>query len=126
MKRWVLVTALLVAVAEGLRTWRAPRDQLARLGGDEFVVAVTHIDARDVGAFATRIRDSIRRPLEGEAAGAQLSASIGAVIWEPAGMRPTPSPGQLVAAADAAMYEAKHSGKDRIVERVWSPALSEN
>ena len=30
--------ALLVAVAEGLRTWRAPRDQLARLGGDEFLL----------------------------------------------------------------------------------------
>ncbi|MGK0741158.1 diguanylate cyclase domain-containing protein [Leucobacter sp. Z1108] len=117
---------VLISVADRFRETCRAGETVARLGGDEFVVAVTHIDARDVGAFATRIRDSIRRPLEGEAAGAQLSASIGAVIWEPAGMCPTPSPGQLVAAADAAMYEAKHSGKDRIVERVWSPALSEN
>jgi len=30
--------ALLVAVADGLRAWRAPGDQLARLGGDEFLL----------------------------------------------------------------------------------------
>lgn len=112
---------VLIAVSDRLRETCRAGETVARLGGDEFVVAVTRIDANGVGELATRIRDCIRLPLEGEAEGAPLSASIGAVIWDSSGAGPLPNPTQLVSAADAAMYEAKHGGKDSIVQRVWPP-----
>jgi len=117
---------VLITVADRLREICRAGETVARLGGDEFVVAVSQIDADGVAGLATRIRERIRQPLDGEAEGAPLSASIGAVIWEPSGTSPTPSPGELVAAADAAMYEAKHGGKDNFVQRIWLPVSGEN
>lgn len=104
-----------------LETCRA-EETVARLGGDEFVVALA--DARDANELAQRILDRIRAPLRGAAAGFRLSASIGVALWDAATSEHIPTPAEMVAEADAAMYEAKRRGKDGIVHRIVVPAES--
>lgn len=96
-----------------------PGDTVARLGGDEFVVVADGLDADGAHAFAERVRDSVRVPLDGPAAGLPLSTSVGVITWD-AGLVPAPpSAGALIAAADAEMYAAKRGGKDGIRTRAW-------
>ncbi|MEJ6555357.1 diguanylate cyclase [Microbacterium esteraromaticum] len=89
-------------------------DTVARLGGDEFLIAATGMDDDETARFAERVRSVVREPLDGAATGSPLSASVGAVHWHAAeGVEP-PSAERAVAAADAAMYRAKHAGKDGV------------
>ncbi|WP_336645937.1 diguanylate cyclase domain-containing protein [Microbacterium sp. USHLN186] len=94
-------------------------DTVARLGGDEFLIAAARLDEQTALQLAERVRAAVRRPLEGAAAGSPLSASVGAVHWMPARGDAAPAAADVVAAADAAMYEAKHAGKDGVRVRVW-------
>jgi diguanylate cyclase (GGDEF)-like protein/PAS domain S-box-containing protein len=101
--------ALLVQVAALLRRTLRLEDTCARLGGDEFAVLIEDVtDTQQAADVAQRI-------LEGLAAGCIVdghdvfvSASIGIATSEQA-----PSREALVAAADAAAYEAKAAGKGR-------------
>lgn len=94
-------------------------DNIARLGGDEFLVAVGGMADTAIRALADRILDAVRRPLDGAAQGSAVSASIGVMSWGAADRDRLPSAGGLLAAADAAMYEAKRSGKDGVRFSVW-------
>ncbi|WP_460797358.1 diguanylate cyclase domain-containing protein [Microbacterium sp. GXF0217] len=97
-------------------------DAVARLGGDEFLVAVGDMHPDDVSDLAERLREAIRAPRDALAGSAPLSASIGVLAWCPETGVPAPSAAELVAAADEAMYSAKHAGKDRIDVRSWGAA----
>jgi diguanylate cyclase (GGDEF)-like protein len=92
-------------------------DIVARLGGDEFLIAATGLDEDAAADLAERVRAAVARPLTGEAVGSPLSVSVGVLLWHPDDACPGAqgsSAAELVAAADAAMYEAKHAGKDRV------------
>lgn len=100
---------VLVDVTRALtETATRPGDLICRLAGDEFVVLVTEPDARRAApALADRIAARLAA-LHGPD-GMPVSASIGVAV--DAGVPPS----ALLAAADAAMYEAKHAGKGRVV-----------
>ncbi|MBO9625845.1 MAG: diguanylate cyclase [Microbacterium sp.] len=98
-----------------------PGDAVARLGGDEFVVVADGVDGANAAVFAERVRDAVRVPLDGAAAGLPLSTSIGAVTWDAASDAAVPTAAALIAAADAEMYAAKRSGKDAIRTRNGVP-----
>lgn len=91
---------------------------VARLGGDEFVVAA---EAEPEGAreLAERLRAAIEEPLDGMAAGAPLSSSVGVVTWVPAPGHRRPLASELLSAADEAMYDAKRGGKNAVVLTHW-------
>jgi diguanylate cyclase (GGDEF)-like protein len=102
---------LLATVAERLRSRLRECDTAGRLGGDEFAVLLE--DATTAGATTVAqlvIRD-LNRPFRLAEREVSISASIGLVCTaEFAG-----SAGELVGAADVAMYEAKKGGAGRVV-----------
>ena len=101
-------------VAAALRQRMArPGDLVARYGGEEFVILLPATSQEDALIVADLLRKSIEK-LHFIVAGRQvsLSASLGVAGWIPAqGERYE----QMIAAADAALYQAKHRGRNCIV-----------
>jgi len=85
-------------------------DVVARYGGDEFVVILPESTQEQAAFVAERVRRKIERNAftGGRALRLRLTASFGVATF-PAHAQ---SPQQLVASADAAMYEAKAAGKN--------------
>ena len=95
----------------GGRLTRTLRDvgAAARLGGDEFAVILDGLDdVADITAVIDRILVALRRPMTLEGREVSVSASIGLTIAAVGA-----EPGDLMRNADAAMYAAKKSGKNR-------------
>nr|WP_244564266.1 diguanylate cyclase [Rhizobium sp. RU36D] len=83
-------------------------DIVARLGGDEFVVVLPNGDRAMLNVVANRLIEAVRQPSHFSGHTLQVSCSIGAASLE-AGQT------DLAAAlkqADAALYQAKASGKN--------------
>ncbi|GAB7192047.1 hypothetical protein NUM3379_27560 [Kineococcus sp. NUM-3379] len=86
------------------------RDVLARLGGDEFAVLLPAVPPSSARQVAASLLGLLReRPLVVDGRPVRLTASIG-VAPVVAGSPPE----DLLQAADAAMYEAKQEGRDRV------------
>jgi len=102
---------LLKVIADRLMTCVRGRDTVARVGGDEFVVLLSGLPSRaECELVIQRIRAAVALPVAIAASTTgRVSASIGVVFSSDAHA----DPGQLVDAADAAMYAAKKAGKDR-------------
>ena len=83
-------------------------DSVARYGGEEFVVMLIEAPIATAAAVAERIR---ARVVAEEFSGGKLSVSVGAAEYPTHG----DTPEELIASADAAMYEAKGGGRDRVV-----------
>jgi diguanylate cyclase (GGDEF)-like protein len=105
--------AVLKAVAKAVAGSARSTDKPARYGGEELAVVLpdTDLDGAVVAAEAMRRAvESLVIPLPG---GSSLKVSVSAGV---SAMRPEfHDPGQLVAAADEALYEAKRQGKNRTV-----------
>ncbi len=82
----------------------------ARLGGDEFVVMLPGMDADVAFAVTERLRTELDEGLDNAGFPLRLSAGISTYPYDGAGAS------QLLRAADQALYRAKASGKNRIVE----------
>lgn len=103
--------ATLRIVADRIREIVRDTDTAARMGGDEFVVVLTGLrHGGDACAFAERIRQSVSAPLQLEQQIAHVSCSIGISILDP--MNDTVH--TLLKKADAAMYEAKTTGRNQL------------
>ncbi|HEY0380131.1 MAG TPA: sensor domain-containing diguanylate cyclase [Pyrinomonadaceae bacterium] len=85
-------------------------DVVARYGGDEFVVILPESNVEQAAFVAERVRRKIERNAftGGRALRLQLTASFGVATFP----QHAQSPQQLIANADAAMYEAKAAGKN--------------
>ena len=97
--------AVLVAVAARVRAHLRDGDLVARLGGDEFAILLAPLHkAEDAQRIADKIIASMDMPIE-VPGGSQVltSLSIGIAIYPEHGA----TPGTLLNAADAAMYQAK-------------------
>src|SRR5690606_30314395 len=107
----------LQTVAALLRQFvRGPHDLVARFGGEEFIAILPHADMATAHAVAERIRIGIaerRIPHGGAPDVPCVTMSIGVASMHPATAR-SASPAALIAAADAALYEAKTSGRNRV------------
>ncbi|WP_040264166.1 sensor domain-containing diguanylate cyclase [Pseudomonas massiliensis] len=93
-------------IASGLR----PSDLLLRLGGEEFAVVARVTAVEQLRTIAERVRAGIaNKPFETAAGLLQVRASLGAASGAPQTTAET-----LLAQADAALYQAKHGGRDRV------------
>ena len=113
--------AVLHAVAQSLTATVRPADVLARTGGEEIVVLGLVGDPDEASRLAERLRAAVAgcRAADGHA----VTASIGVALTRPAdGEDPTAALWRLIDRADAAMYEAKQAGRDR-VSAPWAPAV---
>ena len=86
-------------------------DLAGRWGGEEFVMLLPETDLEGGRKLADRIRQTLaEHEFTGrDAATFRVTASLGVAAFPDA-----PSEDQLVAAADAALYDAKRSGKNRV------------
>jgi diguanylate cyclase (GGDEF)-like protein len=103
-------------VARVLRDSSREIDEPARYGGEEMAVALPQTDLEGAYRFAERVRrriEALQLPILDDGGTLRVTASFGAAS----------APGSadndkdaLVAAADAALYRAKRSGKNRTVK----------
>lgn len=104
---------VLSTVGRILREQLRAEDCAARIGGDEFVVILAgRTEPKMLQTIADRIIARICQPMEFEGQVCTVSASIGIVRSLDLAV---PEPVQLLAAADRALYSAKHAGRGRAV-----------
>lgn len=102
----------LQTVAERMKRVVREGDIVGRIGGDEFNVIVPLIaDCAAAGEIATRILGEIRRAVTIEGRDIHGAASVGIALYPDDAVEAD----ELQRRADAAMYRAKTSGKDRLV-----------
>ena len=116
---------LLIEVAHRLSACVREMDTVARLGGDEFVVMLSELEAdkaqatAQAGAVAEKIRATLAEPYhltvvqsgeEEKSVEHRCSASIGLVMF----IDHEASQADLLKWADAAMYQAKDTGRNKV------------
>jgi diguanylate cyclase (GGDEF)-like protein/PAS domain S-box-containing protein len=103
--------ALLRTVAERLRVSIRDADAVSRFGGDEFVVLLNGVDGSSEALhIAQRLQASLRAPYAIDELELNVSCSIGIAMFPD----DATNIDELMRHADAAMYEAKASGRDNI------------
>ncbi|NTV10421.1 MAG: EAL domain-containing protein [Zoogloea sp.] len=100
---------LLAQFADRLRLMVRDTDTLVRLGGDEFVLVPTDWEAESIPALmAQRILDAASAPFMIDGQELHISCSIGISLYPDDGV----TSDALMQHADAALYEAKASGRN--------------
>ncbi|SLN25335.1 sensor domain-containing diguanylate cyclase [Oceanibacterium hippocampi] len=102
----------LVRVASILRTGSRAADLVSRYGGDEFVVWLHKTDLDGARKRAARLLSDIAElRASNPSLPSTFGASIGIAVGSGAGLKTV---GALLQAADRAMYESKHKGRNMI------------
>jgi diguanylate cyclase (GGDEF)-like protein len=99
----------LVMLAEALKRATRTSDVVARLGGEEFGVLAPETDETEGFLLAERLRAEVRAAFARETE--KMTISCGVASFPVHGI----TSGELLHAADRALYEAKESGRDRSV-----------
>ncbi|WP_022660319.1 sensor domain-containing diguanylate cyclase [Paucidesulfovibrio longus] len=114
--------AALRMFAEYCRQSLREGDLLARIGGEEFAVLLPDTEAESAVAAGERIRRSVcKGPVDAGGVCVPLTVSLGCATFPddfPEGHAATPSERkgeELFALADGALYEAKRSGRNRLM-----------
>ena len=111
---------VLAGVAGALLGRRRRGDTLARVGGEEFGVILPETSLEDARQLAERMRVAVASVrFDADHRSLAVTMSFGAAALAPE--RPV-APGTLYELADAALYQAKRSGRDRVAT---TPAASE-
>jgi diguanylate cyclase (GGDEF)-like protein/PAS domain S-box-containing protein len=105
--------AVLREIAASLTKGVRAEDFVCRFGGEEFVVILPTADITSSRARAERLRSKAKALTilhQGRSMG-MVTISVGVASFPEHGI----SPKELMAAADAALYEAKRGGRDQVV-----------
>jgi diguanylate cyclase (GGDEF)-like protein len=108
---------VLAAMASVLRDHSRDIDEPARYGGEELAVVLPQTDSEGAAQLAERMREAVERMRVSHVSGngkLAITASFGvASVPDSASDKSS-----LIAAADAALYRAKRSGKNRVERAV--------
>ena len=100
----------LIEMGDRIKQCLRESDLVGRLGGDEFAVLQTDISvSTDAGTLANKIRAALAEPLRLDGNLLHMTASVGIAIYG----AETPTPEDLLAQADIALYRAKEEGRDQ-------------
>jgi diguanylate cyclase (GGDEF)-like protein/PAS domain S-box-containing protein len=111
---------LLTWISEKLRGELREEDMIARFGGDEFVIVIPDVsDTEDVALVARRLLASVREPYVIREQRIRPSLSIGIAVYPDGSLEQA----DLLRDADAAMYAAKHAGRNDY--RFHDPAMND-
>lgn len=110
---------LLSKTAERIAKSLRKNDLVLRVGGDEFVIILEE-GRNDVEARLQRIRAAVSQPLRIGNYDIKVTCSIGMAFFPEHGE----TTAEIVAAADLAMYEAKHNGRDSIA--TFTPNMADD
>jgi diguanylate cyclase (GGDEF)-like protein len=105
--------AVLKAVATVMQQAVRDTDSVGRYGGEEFGIVLPHTDLDRAAVLAERLRDQIERhefDVDGERV--RITVSVGIAQLPDQTIRTVPD---WMAAADAALYEAKRGGRNGVV-----------
>lgn len=109
----VLGDKVIRSVAHVLQTSIKGRDVAARFGGDEFAVLLPQTTLAGAAIVAEQIRDQVSRGrihrADGRESVGEVTLSVGVAVAEQG-----ESMEALIERADAAMYSAKRSGRNRV------------
>lgn len=98
-------------VAERIRATVRDLDMIGRFGGEEFVIIMANASLEMANAIAERIREDITRaPFHVKGFNIPVTISLGVAM-----LRQGEYKESLLERADAAMYEAKRMGRNRVV-----------
>ncbi|CCQ11675.1 diguanylate cyclase/phosphodiesterase (GGDEF & EAL domains) with PAS/PAC sensor(s) [Pseudoalteromonas luteoviolacea B = ATCC 29581] len=101
----------LVAICDVIKSCIRKTDTFSRLGGDEFAIFMENVQSKQQVAIAIeRIVQALSRPLHIDSHVLQASTSIGVAFTHSVDDEAL----ELLQQADAAMYEAKSSGRGQI------------
>lgn len=115
--------AVLVATAARLAAWAGPRAAAGRLGGDEFAVVLELPAARLEQRLVQLVR-MLRTPVVlDDGRTVDVAASVGAATPDIVGSRDLTV---LQRAADAALYDGKHTGSAAIATAVHTTVAAVN
>ena len=99
---------LLAALASRLSAVVREQDTVSRMGGDEFILVLPETDAQGAARVAEKMLHSVAQPFALGPHELTVTPSVGIALY--------PSDGQdfdtLARSADAAMYRAKHEGRN--------------
>jgi diguanylate cyclase (GGDEF)-like protein len=96
-------------LAQRMRSCTRPYDAVGRYGGEEFLILSPGLTVSESVAACERIRQGIQvRPVEWETGPISVTASIGIATGRS-------SADELIKQADAALYDAKRQGRNRVV-----------
>jgi diguanylate cyclase (GGDEF)-like protein len=102
-------------VAEISRETCREEDVICRIGGEEFAVILPEAGEKEAAAVAERLREAVAGcPIPG---GRRVTVSVGVAEYPRHASRPR----DLLAMADAALFEAKAAGKDRVAVAAVAP-----
>ena len=108
--------AVLAGIARAMTALLRDYDIVGRFGGEEFVILLPQTSTDEVKGIAERLREKLAEIIipvtEGTAAQAPLQVTVSIGIATLAGSRRDLD--DMLAAADAALYEAKNAGRNRV------------
>ncbi|RRR68091.1 MAG: diguanylate cyclase [Candidatus Viridilinea halotolerans] len=98
---------VLRVVAGVLRASVRSSDLVARYGGEEFAILLPNTTSSGAAEIAERCRQALSDLIWNEW---PITASFGVAVWQPC----REAKQDLIAQADAALYHAKHQGRNRV------------
>jgi diguanylate cyclase (GGDEF)-like protein len=104
--------AVLRHFADICRAQKRETDVCGRWGGEEFLFLLPNTDAAGARVFCERLAEALRSGRIGLPGGVEIAATVSmgaATVWS------TETDESAVGRADAALYQAKAAGRDRVV-----------
>lgn len=106
-------------IASLLQSATRASDSLGRFGGEEFVLLLPNTPLSQAQTVAEKVRDLLENsPLQSELEMIPISVSIGVALWSES----ADDISRLLSRADAALFQAKVQGRNRVVTAATAAA----